>query len=242
METSYPEPGERGGSICSWAYLGHIGYVEAWDLQRSLAMARAGGKIGDVLLLLEHPPTYTLGRRSKESDLLLSRKELEAQGAMVMDIDRGGEITFHGPGQLVGYAIIDLRSWGSPLKYVRALEAVLVDTLDVFSIRASRIEGLTGVWAKGAKVGAIGVRVSRGVTTHGFALNVTTDLSWFQNVVPCGIRDRNVSSMEQLGALAIPLKEVAQVVAQRFGNELGFTMKEVASGEAVAVGTPALSA
>ena len=215
--------------ICHWAFLGRMDYQRAWDLQRTLAQARVEGRVGDTLLLLEHPPTYTLGRRSKELDLLLPREVLESRGAQVMDVDRGGEITFHGPGQLVGYPIIDLRTWGGPLRYIRALEAALISTLDAFDLRAGRIDGLSGVWAGDAKVAAIGVKVSRGVTTHGFALNVSTDLAWFQHIVPCGIHDRDVTSMERLLARPVLLEEVTSVVAERFGHALGFRMEESAS-------------
>lgn len=214
--------------ICRWAYLGRVDYREAWDLQRSIAHARAEGCIGDTLLLLEHPSTYTLGRRSKPSDLLLPREALEAQGAAVVDVDRGGEVTFHGPGQLVGYPIISLRPRWGPLAYVRSLEAALISALDAFGIRAERVEGLTGVWAAGAKIAAIGLKISRGVTTHGFAINVTTDLAWFRHIVPCGIHDREVTSLERLLGRTVSLEEVAAVVAERFGRELGFTMREVA--------------
>ena len=217
----------RDFPICQWAFLGRMDYQEAWDLQRSIAQARAEDRVGDTLLLLEHPPTYTLGRRSKESGLLLSREAMEAQGARVIDVDRGGEVTFHGPGQLVGYPIINLRAWGGPLRYVRALEAVLISTLAAFGVRVGRTEGLTGVWAGDSKIAAIGVRISSGVTTHGFALNLATDLSWFRHIVPCGIHDCEVTSLERLLGRAVPMKEVAPVVAERFGRELGFRMREV---------------
>ena len=209
---------------CRWAYLNLLGYREAWDLQRTLVEERAQGRSGDSLLLLEHPPTYTLGRRGRESDLLLPRRELERRGAAVYDVDRGGEVTFHGPGQLVGYPIIGLRGWSGPLRYVRALEVVLAKTLADFGIQAGRMEGLTGVWAQDRKIAAIGVRISRGVTSHGFALNVNTDLTWFQHIIPCGIHDGRVTSMEWLLGHSVSLSEVAEVVAQRFGQEMGFAM------------------
>ena len=209
---------------CRWAYLNLLGYREAWDLQRALVEERAQGRSGDSLLLLEHPPTYTVGRRGRESDLLLPRRELERRGAAVHDVDRGGEVTYHGPGQLVGYHIVDLRGWSSPLRYVRALEVVLAKTLADFGIQAGRIEGLTGVWAKDRKIAAIGVRISRGVTSHGFALNVNTDLSWFQHIIPCGIHDGQVTSMEWLLGHSVSLPKVAEVVAERFGQEMGFAM------------------
>ena len=209
---------------CHWAYLNLLGYREAWDLQRTLVEERAQGRSGDSLLLLEHPPTYTVGRRGRESDLLLPRRELERRGAAVYDVDRGGEVTYHGPGQLVGYPIVDLRGWSGPLRYVRALEVVLAKTLADFGIRAGRMEGLTGVWAQGRKIAAIGVRISRGVTSHGFALNVNTDLTWFQHIIPCGIHDGQITSMEWLLGHSVSLPEVAEVVAERFGQEMGFAM------------------
>ena len=218
---------------CRWAYLNLLGYREAWDLQRTLVEERAQGRSGDSLLLLEHPPTYTLGRRGRESDLLLPRRELERRGAAVYDVDRGGEVTFHGPGQLVGYPIIGLRSWGGPLKYVRALEATLIAGLDTFGIHAGRIEGLTGVWANDAKIAAIGVRISRGVTSHGFALNVGTDLAWFQHIVPCGIPDHDVTSMERLLGRSLELQKVAAVAAEVFGRKMGLRMTQVTTEDVV---------
>ena len=226
----------EGGPFCRWAYLGVLGYQEAWELQRALVEERAKGRSVDSLLLLEHPPTYTLGRRGRESDLLLPRRELERQGAAVYDVDRGGEVTYHGPGQLVGYPIVDLRGWGGPLRYVRALEAVLVKTLSDFGVQAGRIEGLTGVWAEEKKIAAIGVRISRGVTSHGFALNVSTDLSWFRHIIPCGIHDREVTSLECLIGHSVPLKEVAEVVIGRFGQEMGFAMRGVTAQEMRSLG------
>ena len=212
---------------CRWAFLGRIDYQQAWDIQRSLAQARVDGRVGDTLLLLEHPPVYTLGRRSNPSDLLLPKEALEARGAQVIDVDRGGEITFHGPGQLVGYPVINLRAWGGPLRYVRALEAVLISALESFGVHAGRIDGLTGVWAAESKVAAIGVKVSRGVATHGFALNVSTDLTWFHNIIPCGIHDRGVTSLESLLGRPVPLDDVASIVADRFGQVMGFRMSQV---------------
>ncbi|MBI4197652.1 MAG: lipoyl(octanoyl) transferase LipB [Chloroflexi bacterium] len=199
-------------------------YQEAWNMQRALAREVTEGRRGGTLLLLEHPSTYTLGRRSKEEHLLLPRVALEALGARVVEVDRGGEATFHGPGQLVGYPILDLGAWGGPLRYVRALEGALIATLAEYRVTAGRIEGLTGVWVGGEKIAAIGVRVSQGVTTHGFALNVATDLGWFQHIVPCGIRDRGVTSMQRVLGRAPSLGEVAEVVANRLGQEMGMEM------------------
>ena len=227
MVTSLPQ--RMSDRTCSYAFLGRVDYQDAWDMQRAMAQEVAAGSRGNTLLLLEHPPTYTLGRRSKAEDLLMPREALSAMGAQVVEVDRGGEITFHGPGQLVGYPILDLRGWGGPLKYVRALEAALIGGLWAFGVKAGQVGGLTGVWVGGEKIAAIGVRISRGVTTHGFALNVSTDLRWFQHIVPCGIKDKGVTSMERLLGRAPTLEEAARVVARRLGEEMGMEMEDVCS-------------
>lgn len=223
---------------CSYVFLGCVEYRQAWALQRALAQAVADGAADNTLLLLEHPPTYTLGRRSKPGDLLAPREALAAMGAEVVEVDRGGEITFHGPGQLVGYPIVSLRGGSGPLHYVRALEATLIGALAEYGVAAGRVEGLTGVWVGDAKIGAIGVKISRGVTMHGFALNVNTDLAWFQHIVPCGIRGKSVTSMERLLGRTLPLEVVASVAAERLGGELGLKMRRVLAPE-VAAYTPA---
>ena len=222
-----------------WAFLGSMDYREAWDLQRFLAEARTQGKVGDTLLLLEHPVVYTLGRTSCESDLLFPVDYLESLGATVVRVDRGGQVTFHGPGQLVGYPIMDIRSWGGgPLRYVHGLEATLIDVLDAFGINADRADKPTGVWVGDEKIAAIGVKISRRVTTHGFALNVATDLSWFQNIVPCGIPDTDVTSMERLLGRSVSLEEVIHVVVERFGRETGREMMEISADSLLAQRVP----
>lgn len=217
-----------GMTAIQWVFLGRMDYTEAWDLQRDLAEARIRAEIPNTLLLLEHPPTYTLGRRGGDSDLLLPVEDLEVQGAAVIDVDRGGQATFHGPGQLVAYPILDLKEWGQgPLHYVRTLEAVLIGVLQEFGIGAIRIDKLTGVWVDDKKIAAIGLKISRGVTTHGFALNVSTDLAWFQHIVPCGVPDKDVTSMERLLERPITAAEVIPVLLQRFGVEFSAEMKAV---------------
>ena len=217
-----------GMTPIQWAFLGRMDYTEAWDLQRDLAEARNRSEIPNTLLLLEHPPTYTLGRRGGDSDLLLPVEDLKSQGAAVIDVDRGGQATFHGPGQLVAYPILDLKEWGrGPLNYVRTLEAVLVGVLQEFGIGAMRIDKLTGVWVGDKKIAAIGLKISRGVTTHGFALNVSTDLAWFQHIVPCGVPDKDVTSMERLLERPVTVAEVMPVLLKRFGTEFSAEMKAV---------------
>ena len=217
-----------GMTAIQWVFLGRMDYTEAWDLQRDLAEARTRGEIPNTLLLLEHPPTYTLGRRGGDSDLLLPAEDLELQGAAVIDVDRGGQATFHGPGQLVAYPILDLKEWGrGPLSYVRTLESVLVGVLQEFGIGAMRIDKLTGVWVGDKKIAAIGLKISRGVTTHGFALNVSTDLAWFQHIVPCGVPDKDVTSLERLLERPITVAEVMPVLLKRFSAEFSAEMTAV---------------
>ncbi len=219
-------------SNCQVVWLDLVDYLAAWDLQKSLAQQRVGDNIPNTLLLLEHPHVYTLGRRGKESDLLLSEAELAKLGPQVFWVDRGGEATYHGPGQLIGYPIVDLHSWGGPIKYVRTLEEVLIKTLAEFGIEASRIEGLTGVWAGEEKIASIGVKISRGVTTHGFALNVRPNLSYFDHIVPCGIQDKGVTSMERRLGRGVEVTEVVSSLAHHFSEEFGWEMRWALPDEA----------
>ncbi|MCH7837576.1 MAG: lipoyl(octanoyl) transferase LipB [Chloroflexi bacterium] len=188
----------RVATPCTVYRLGLVEYQEAWAEQRRLVAAcREDGQ--GHLLLLEHPPTYTFGARGKREHLLLTEEALAELGASVHRVDRGGDVTFHGPGQLVGYPILDLRRWSQgPLWYVRSLEAMLIDALSTFDIKAVRVPGRTGVWVGEAKIAAIGVRVSRGVTSHGFALNVDPDLDYFAKIIPCGLPDADVTSMAEM--------------------------------------------
>src|SRR6476646_985456 len=182
--------------------LGLVPYEEARDLQHRLAGRRQRGEIGDVLLLLEHPPVYTRGRRSQPEELPMGASWYEAQGIDVLDTDRGGLVTYHGPGQLVAYPIVQLRGYGDDVhEYVRGLERTMTGALGKAGVRAGTIEGLTGVWVGTRKIGSIGLHVSRGVTTHGLAINVNNDLQPFEWVVPCGIEGCRVTSLgRELGA------------------------------------------
>ncbi|MGH7567329.1 MAG: lipoyl(octanoyl) transferase LipB [Gemmatimonadota bacterium] len=202
--------------------LGQVGYHEAWALQRELVAARGTGGIPDTLILLEHPPVITLGRSGTADHLLGSEAELRGRGVEFVATDRGGDITFHGPGQIVGYAIVDLAPRGRDLhRYLRDLETVLILALEEFGIRAGRAEGLTGVWVAEAKAAAIGIRVSRWVTHHGFALNVDTDLSYFDLIVPCGIADRRVTSMEALLGGPVDREAVEAALGRAFEAVFG---------------------
>ncbi|MDP3064959.1 MAG: lipoyl(octanoyl) transferase LipB [Chloroflexota bacterium] len=215
-----------GLPVCRAAWLGLVDYDRAWELQRALVERVKRGEASNTLLLLEHPHVYTLGRRAKESDLLADSATLSAIGATVRQVDRGGEATYHGPGQLVGYPILDLKGHGGPLRYVRGLEETLARTLAEFGIKARAVPGLTGVWVADEKVAAIGVRVSGGVTSHGFALNVNTDLDYFKHIVPCGIRDKGVTSMRRLLGADVEMALVRQRLVVSFGEVMGFTMEE----------------
>jgi lipoyl(octanoyl) transferase len=198
-----------GTHSCAVRDLGKIGYAEAFELQRTLADQRKRGEICDQLLIVEHPHVVTMGRNGHDENVLASPELLERAGIQFHRTDRGGDVTYHGPGQIVGYPIFDLREWKRDVvAYVRAVEQVIIDALTEFKIDAHRVEGSTGVWTDAGKIAAIGVHISRWVTSHGFALNVDTDLSFFKYIVPCGLT-KPVTSMRQMGSTA----DRAQVVA-----------------------------
>lgn len=202
---------------CQVRELGRVAYGRALQLQQELVDARKLGRIPDQLLLLEHPHVITLGRNGHRENLLAPEEVLARAGISFYPTDRGGDVTYHGPGQLVGYPILDLRDWKRDVgAYVRGVEQALIDTLADFGIAAGRVPKLTGVWVDGCKVAAIGVHISRWVTSHGFALNVNTDLGYFQYIVPCGLT-KPVTSMAQLGVRA-SLPEVARSLAVHFGR------------------------
>ncbi|HUR20219.1 MAG TPA: lipoyl(octanoyl) transferase LipB [Vicinamibacterales bacterium] len=204
--------------------LGQIDYQAGLDLQAALVEDRRTGRIGDTLLLLEHPPVITLGVKTRHGDrhIIASEEELARQGVTVHETGRGGDVTYHGPGQLVGYPIFDLKPDRCDVhKYVRDLEEALILALREFAIEGTRVKGLSGVWVgqEGGherKIAAIGVRISRWITSHGFALNVATDLRHFQLIVPCGIADRGVTSVEGELARHVSMAEIEDVVVRGF--------------------------
>jgi lipoyl(octanoyl) transferase len=234
-----------------YLYLGRVDYGDALKLQNELVELRRDQRIGNVLLLLEHPPVLTLGRNANRSNILASDELLARRGVTLHEINRGGDVTYHGPGQLVGYPIFDLRSLHNasggrlgPVDFVRRMEEALIRLCGDYGVRAGRIAGLTGVWsladggpldrscessaeekpAGERKIGAIGIHVSRGITSHGFAFNVTTDLGHFQLINPCGITDRPVTSLarEVARSVAVPdLELIAHQAARQFGNVFG---------------------
>jgi lipoyl(octanoyl) transferase len=197
---------------------GIVPYEEAREAQSRLREARQRDQVADVLLLLEHPPVYTRGRRSTPEELPMGAEWYERQGIEVRDTDRGGRVTYHGPGQLVAYPIVSLRPYGDDVhEYVRRLERVMIEALGEHGVEAGPIEGLTGVWAGERKIGSIGVHVSRGVTTHGLAVNVDNDLQPFEWIVPCGIEGVAMTSLaRELGAEQ-DLGAFAETLAARFG-------------------------
>lgn len=211
---------------------GLLPYQEAWELQKSLAQGRRAGQVGDMLILLEHPPTYTLGRRGVEAHLLVGEERLSQLGASVHWVDRGGDVTYHGPGQLVGYPILNLQRWGNDVyRYMRNLEEVLIRALSDLSVQGERLAGYTGVWVGKNKIAALGVKVSEGITTHGFALNVNTDLTYFDHIVPCGLQDKGVTSIGKSLGRAMEMDVVAKGVEYHFGQVFGLRMKEGALEE-----------
>ncbi len=213
---------------CQVLWLGRSGYQETWAIQESLAAARGRDEMPDTLILVEHPPTYTLGSSGHAENVLLSPEELAQRGIEVHWVNRGGDVTYHGPGQLVGYPILKLPAMADGLhadvvNYVRALEQTLIQALAAYGIAAWPYPGLTGVWVgdtdSPAKIAAIGVKVTtHRVTLHGFALNVTTDLDYFKGIIPCGISDKPVTSMQLVLGHPLDYQEVADRVTSAFGS------------------------
>ena len=208
-------------------HLGLVPYGTALQLQRTLMELRKAGRVENTLLLLEHPPVITLGRNAQLSNVTAPPELLAQRGVELFEIDRGGDVTFHGPGQLVGYPIFNLRSFEpriGAVEFVRRLEEVLIRTCGDFGIGAQPIKGLTGVWTYAlpnkpeAKIAAIGVHISRGVTTHGFALNVSTDLDFFSLIVPCGITGKPVTSMQQGLQRTLRMEDVTTAASRNFGR------------------------
>ncbi|MGC2671475.1 MAG: lipoyl(octanoyl) transferase LipB [Candidatus Acidiferrum sp.] len=213
-----------------------IGYADAYALQKRVVAARKADAIGDVLLLCEHTPVITQGRNGKREHLLVSENVLRQRNVEFYETSRGGDVTYHGPGQLVGYPILQLGGIRKDVVwYVRMLEEVMIRTTAEFGIEAYRVEGKTGIWVKVVngpeeKLGAIGVHISRWVTSHGFAYNVSTDLRNFDLIVPCGIAGRKATSLEKLLGRAVGIKEVAPRIAKHFGDVFGLEMQESPRG------------
>jgi len=203
--------------ILTYCDLGFIDYKEAWDLQLEIHSKRVTGEVDDFLFLLEHPNTYTLGKTAHKENLVGSEDYLTQNKISVYDIDRGGDITYHGPGQIVGYPIIDLNNWFNDThKYLRALEEVIIKTCKDYGLKSERNPKHTGVWIDDKKIAAIGIKVSRWVTMHGFAFNVNTDLNLFSGIIPCGIQDKTVTSLKQELNREINIREVKEKLLKNF--------------------------
>ena len=204
--------------------LGRRPYAEVLELQREMARERIAGSRDDTLLLVEHDPVVTLGRSSKAGHLVADRRQLAGRGVDLFEVERGGDVTFHGPGQLVGYPIVDLTQHKQDLHwYLRQLEQVLIDTLSTFSINGSRVATYTGVWAGRRKIASIGVHARSWVTWHGFALNVSTNLSYFDLIVPCGIPDVEMTSIEREAGRPVSMIDVEHAVVSAFSNRFDLT-------------------
>ena len=202
--------------------IGRLDYNSAWDLQRELFLLRSEGKISDLLLLTEHDPVYTVGKSGNDNHVLANEKELYESGVAVVHTDRGGDVTYHGPGQLVGYPIMDLNEYYHDLhRYLRDLEDVIMRSLSEYGINGERDNKFTGVWVGGEKIAALGVKVSRWVTMHGFALNVNTDLSYFDRIIPCGIFHKGVTSLGRLVGSEMSLVEVGNSIVRHFEAVFG---------------------
>jgi len=206
-----------GTRTCAVQHLGLVDFREGWRRQLEFVEAVKRGEASDQLIFVEHPATITLGRNANRSNILASQDALAERGVALEETDRGGDVTFHGPGQIVGYPILDLKFWRRDVgAYLRALEDVLIRALDEFGIKAGRLDRCTGVWVDGAKIAAIGVHLSRWVTSHGFALNVSTNLDDFGLIIPCGIT-KPVTSMQRVLGTAPPSGQVTAALARHFG-------------------------
>jgi len=226
LTASRPEPRPRTSSwLVTPAHL--VPYSDAYEAMHSLAEQRARDEVPDTLILLEHPPVYTAGRRSDPSHILWAEHQIVEAGAELHFVDRGGSVTFHGPGQLVGYPIVDLGSTPDVIAYLRRLEEVVIRACAEIGVRVHGDPAATGVWAGPKKVCAIGVKLLQArVTLHGFALNCTTDLDWFEAIVPCGLADRSVTTLTQLADRPITVDRMRPLVARHFGEVFRMELEE----------------
>ncbi len=211
--------------------LGIIDYKEAWDLQKKVFNQRLNNEVSDTLFLLEHPHTYTLGKIADKHNLVASKEYLSKHNISVYEIDRGGDITYHGPGQVVGYPIINLSDWKEDThKYLRGLEEVIINTCADYDLTVERKEELTGVWIEDRKICAIGIKVTRWITMHGFALNVNTDLSLFAGIIPCGIKNKSVTSLQKELNKEIDLQDVKKKLVKHFCDEFSYNQEVLIRG------------
>lgn len=218
------------GRTLAYCDLGLIDYQECWNLQKEIFNLRYKNEISDVLFLLEHPHTYTLGKIADKNHLIGSKQYLAENKISVYDIDRGGDITYHGPGQIVGYPIINLNEWEKDThKYLRALEEVLIKVCNEFGLNATRNSNYTGVWIENKKIAAIGIKISRWITMHGFAFNVNTDLSLFQGIIPCGITDKEVTSLQKELGKKLDLNQIKEMIFKKFIQVFNYDSSEIST-------------
>ena len=211
-------------SAIQYFWLGRQPYISVWELQKQLHSKRVAGEIPDVVLFLEHDHVYTVGRTGSMAEINASEASLLDLGISIYETDRGGQVTYHGPGQLIAYPIIDIRALGGPLKYVRALEQIIIKTLSNYNINALTKDGYTGVWVSDEKIAAIGVKISRGIALHGISLNVNPDLSYFKHIIPCGLVKAQITSMEKILGKPMNVDTIAYSLQYYLGNELGLTL------------------
>ena len=210
------QPDNIATNIIDILDLGLSPFKEVWDLQKELVKKRQNGQIKDTLILAEHEPVYTLGKNANENHILQN----SPRDVKTYQIERGGDVTFHGPGQLVGYPIMDLHNYNKSIScYMRSLEQLIIDTLAEFRVTAERKDGLTGVWVGDEKIAALGVRVTRWITMHGFALNVSPDLTYYRGIIPCGIFEYGVTSMAKQLTIEVAVDSVKQVLIEKFMNQ-----------------------
>jgi lipoyl(octanoyl) transferase len=207
--------------------LGKVSYQKAWDLQKECLSARLSNKIEDCLLLLEHPHTYTLGKTAHRENLIGNEEFLKENSIQVFEIDRGGDITYHGPGQIVGYPIINLQNWKQDTHlYLRNLEEVIISVLKEYGIDSGRKPEYTGVWVEESKIAAIGIKISRWITMHGFAFNINTDLNLFNGIIPCGIKDKEVTSLSKILGREVDIQEIKVKLKDQFVKHFDYTNVE----------------
>lgn len=218
--------------ILNFYNIGLIDYEEAWELQKELLELRFQKKISDTLLFVEHPHTYTLGKIARRENLISSKSFLKEKGIKVFDIDRGGDITYHGPGQIVGYPIIDLTEWKKDThEYLRALEEIIIKTCGYYGLTAGRNPKFTGVWIEDRKIAAIGIKVRHWITMHGFAFNINTDLTYFTGIIPCGIKDKDVTSLEKELNQKIDVEEIKKVLLDNIKSIFNYKKINILSKE-----------
>ncbi|MQF98904.1 MAG: lipoyl(octanoyl) transferase LipB [SAR202 cluster bacterium] len=204
-----------------------MGYMEAWSVQKFIAKLRYQNELNDCLILVQHPHTYTLGRRGKLSDVLVDDSFLALNDIVVHNVDRGGEVTYHGPGQILAYTIFDVRNMGGVSSFVNFLEEIVIGTLATLGVRGYRKEKCTGIWVNDAKIASLGLNISRGITTHGFCLNIDTDLTYYEHIISCGNPEERVTSLTSLAGMDFSAVDIKETIKDQFATCLDRKMEKV---------------